>query len=95
MAFARVVSFNEVTDDRMVELKRRIGEGERPDDVPATEVMLLHDAGAGQALVILFFDTEDDYACGDAALNAMPSDDTPGARAVVAKYEVSVRMTAD
>ena len=45
------------------------------------------------ALVILFFDTDDDYRRGDEALNAMPAGDTPGKRASVTKYDVAFRMT--
>jgi hypothetical protein len=44
-------------------------------------------------VVVLFFDTEDDYARGDAALSAMPAGDTPGQRTSVAKYNVAFRMT--
>ena len=65
----------------------------RPDDVPATEIVLLHDADAGRSLVILFFDDEEAYAQGDAALNAMSPDETPGRRASVAKYRVVGRMS--
>jgi hypothetical protein len=43
--------------------------------------------------VILFFDSEDDYRRGDAALDAMPCSDTPGRRASVTRYQVAFRMT--
>jgi hypothetical protein len=43
--------------------------------------------------VIVFFDTEDDYAQGDQTLSAMPAGDTPGRRASVSKYDVAVRMS--
>jgi hypothetical protein len=56
--------------------------------------MLLHDAAGGRALAILFFETEEDYARGDATLDAMPSEETPGQRASVARYTVAVRMSA-
>ena len=36
--------------------------------------------------------SEDDYATGDAALNAMPTADTPGRRTSVTKYDVVMRM---
>ena len=65
---------------------------ERPDDVPAKEIVVLHDPEAEKAVVILFFDTRD-YQRGDAALNAMPAGDTPGQRTSVAKYQVAFRMT--
>jgi hypothetical protein len=93
MAFARVVSFDGVSKDRIEEMKREMNEGDRPDEIPATEVVVLHDAEADRSLVILFFETEDDYKRGDEALNAMPAGDTPGQRTSVTKYEVAVRMT--
>lgn len=94
MAFARVVSFDGVDADHMRSLKQQIESGEQPEDIPATEIMILHDAGAEQALAIVFFETEDDYRRGDASLDAMPRDDTPGRRSSVTKYEVALRMTS-
>ena len=93
MAIARVVSFDDVSKDRIEELKREITEGERPEGLPASEILVLHDADAEKSLVVLLFDTEDDYARGDETLNAMPAGDTPGRRASVSKYDVAVRMT--
>ena len=61
---------------------------------PATEIVVLHDADAERSLVILFFDTEDEYRRGDEALNAMPAGDTPGTRTSVTKYEVAFRTTS-
>jgi len=94
MAFARVVSFDGVSKQRMEELKQEMEEGGRPDEVPAREIVVLHDPDAETSLVILFFDSEDDYRRGDEALNAMPAGDTPGQRTSVKKYEVASRMTA-
>lgn len=94
MALARVVAFEGVTRERMDQLKGEIESGERPDGVPATEFLLLHDADSDESLAILFFDSEDDYATGDATLSAMPRDDTPGQRTSVRKYEIVGRMTA-
>jgi len=93
MALARVVSFDGVTKDRIQELEREIGDGP-PDDLPAKEILVLHDAEGEKSLVILFFENEDDYRRGDEALNAMPAGDTPGQRTSVAKYEVAFRMNA-
>jgi hypothetical protein len=92
MALARVVTFDGVDQDRVDEMKQRMNEG-RPDDVPATEVVMLYDAEAQKSLVVLFFDSEDDYNLADATLSAMPTDDTPGQRTSVGKYEVAVRAT--
>jgi hypothetical protein len=94
MALARVVTFEGVSKERMDELKGEMDEGGRPDDVPATEILVLHDADAEKSLVILFFDSDEDYRRGDDALNAMPAGDTPGRRTSVGRYEVASRMTA-
>jgi hypothetical protein len=93
MPFARVVSFDGVDSDRMAEMQREMEGGERPAEIPAKEVVVLHDPDAEKSLVILFFETEADYQRGDEALNAMPAGDTPGKRTSVAKYRVAFRMT--
>jgi hypothetical protein len=93
MAVARVVTFEGVSKQRMEELKPEMEAGGRPDGVPATEIVVLHDPDEERSLVILFFDTEEDYARGDEALNAMPAGDTPGRRASVARYDVASRLT--
>jgi hypothetical protein len=94
MGLARVVSFSGVSKARMEEMKQQINEGGRPEDVPATEILILHDPEGEASLAILFFETEEDYRRGDEALNAMPAGDTPGSRSSVTKYDVAVRMTA-
>ena len=93
MSLARVVSFDGVSPDRMAEMEREMQGSERPEDVPAKEIVVLHDPETDRALVILFFDSEDDYTRGDEALDAMPSADTPGRRASVTKYHVAFRLT--
>ena len=93
MALARVVSFDGVDSERMASMQEEMQSGGRPDDVPAKEIVVLHDADADRSVVILFFENEDDYRRGDAALSAMPASDTPGRRTDVAKYDVVMRMT--
>ncbi len=93
MAFARVVEFDGVSSDRVAEMKREMEGGERPEGMPATEILVLHDPEAERSLAIVFFDTEDDYRRGDEMLNAMPAGDTPGQRKSVTKYDVAIRMT--
>jgi hypothetical protein len=93
MPLARVVTFDGVSSDRMAEMQREMQEGgERPEGVPATEIIVLHDPEAERSLVILFFETDEDYQRGDEALNAMPAGDTPGQRTSVTKYQVAARM---
>jgi hypothetical protein len=91
MALARVVEFEGVGKDRIAELQQRINEGDRPEGLPATELLVLHDPEGEKSLAIVLFDTEDDYKRGDEALNAMPTGDTPGQRKSVTKYDVAIR----
>ena len=94
MALARVVTFDGVDAARMAEMQREMEGSERPEGVPAQEIVVLHDAEADRAVAILFFDNEEDYRQGDEALNAMPAAETPGKRTSVTKYDVAVRMSA-
>ena len=94
MALARVVSFDGVTEERIAELRQRMTSEPRPEDIPASEMLLLHDAEAGSALAILVLENEDDYRTADRTLNAMSPDETPGSRASVGKFQVAVRMTS-
>ena len=94
MALARVVTFDGVNKERMDELDREMGEGEPPEGFPSSELVVLHDPEAEKSLVIVFFENEDDYARGDAILDAMPAGETPGSRTSVTKYNVATRMTS-
>jgi hypothetical protein len=93
MPLARVVTFDGVDSARMAEMQSEMEGSERPDNVPAKEFIVLHDPDSEKSLVILFFETDDDYKRGDEALNAMPTSDTPGQRTSVTKYNVAFRMT--
>ena len=93
MSLARVVTFDGVSSDRMAEMQKEMeGNSERPENVPAKEIVVLHDPESDKSLVILFFESEDDYRRGDETLNAMPTTDTPGQRTSVTKYQVAFRM---
>ena len=92
MALARVVTFENVGDDSIEEVRGQL-EGDPPEGLPAKEIIVLHDPDARKSLVVVFFDNEEDYATGDATLDAMPSGDTPGRRTSVARYEVAIRRT--
>jgi hypothetical protein len=94
MGLARVVSFEGVSKDRVEQMQREMREQEQPEGLPATEILVLHDPDTEKSLVVLFFETEDDYRRGDEVLNAMPADETPGRRTSVTRYDVAIRMTA-
>lgn len=93
MALARVVTFEGVDKDRIAELRQQLQEGEPPAEIPATELLILHDPEGEKSVAIVFFDNEDDYRRGHEALDAMPAGDTPGSRTSVGKYEVAIRRT--
>ena len=92
MSLARVVTFEGVSSDRMAEMKKEMEGNERPDNVPAKELIVLHDPETDKSVAIVFFENEDDYRQGDEALSAMPASDTPGQRTSVTKYQVAFRM---
>ena len=91
MALARVVSFDGVTKDRIQAMEGEMGDAP-PEGIPAKEIVVLHDPEAEKSLVIVFFDNEDDYRRGDETLSAMSTDETPGQRTAVARYDVAIRM---
>ena len=92
MAIARVVSFDGVSQDRIREMESEMQGSEPPEGLPAKEIIVLHDADAEKSVVIVFFESEEDYQRGDEILSAMPAGDTPGQRTAVAKYDVAIRM---
>ena len=61
MALARVVTFDGVSKDRMEEMDREMREGQPPEGFPSSELIVLHDPEAEQSLVVVIFETEDDY----------------------------------
>lgn len=93
MAVARVVMFEGVDPERVEGLRKRIEEEGRPEGVPATDIVVLHDPDGRRSISIIFFENDADYATADATLNAVPADTTPGSRSSVGKYQVALRMT--
>ena len=94
MPIARVVTFDGVSKDRMQEMQKEMDDGQPPEGFPQSEMIALHDPEAEKSVVILIFETEDDYKKGDEVLNAMPAGDTPGQRTSVTKYNVAMRMSS-
>jgi hypothetical protein len=91
MHVARVVSFEGVSSDRIAEITREMSAGEPPEGMPDAEMLLLHDPDAETSLVLMLFESEDDYRRAHEILDAMPAGDTPGTRTSVAKYQVAHR----
>jgi hypothetical protein len=92
MAYARVASFENVPHEALDEITSQIRDGERPENLPATEVLVLTDRESGKMQAITFFDSEEDYRQGDETLRAMSPPGAMGA-ASVARYEVAVRRS--
>jgi hypothetical protein len=92
MALARVVMFEGVSKERMDAMDSEMRDGQPPEGLDATEIIVLHDPEKEQSLAIVFFENEDDYRLGDETLSAMPAGDTPGQRTSVTKYNVAIRM---
>jgi hypothetical protein len=92
MAYARVASFENVPPEALEEITKEIRDGERPENLPATETIVLANPEGGKMQAITFFDSEDDYRQGDETLRAMSPPGAMGA-ASVAKYEVAVRRS--
>jgi hypothetical protein len=93
MSLARVVTFSGVSSDRIEELKREIEEGEQPEGLNPSEMLVLHDSDSSEAIAILFFDNDEDYQRGHEVLDAMPAPETPGQRTAVKRYEVAIRRS--
>jgi heme-degrading monooxygenase HmoA len=94
MAVARVVEFDGVSKQRLEEMRQQMEGSPQPEGLNAAEILVLHDADADKAVVVVFFESEEDYQQGDEILNAMPTEDTPGTRSSVKKYDVAHRETA-
>jgi hypothetical protein len=73
-------------------MNREMSDGSPPEGFPPAEVIVLHDAEAEKSLVVVIFETEDDYNRGDEMLTAMPAGDTPGKRTSVTRHDVAHRM---
>jgi hypothetical protein len=93
--YARIVRFTDVDPDhlagRLAEAESREGP---PVDIPAKGVQILHDADQRTAVVIQLFETADDMASAEAALEAMDPADTPGTRASIDRCEIKVELGA-
>ena len=94
MALARVVTFDGVSKDRMDEMDREMQEGQPPEGFPSSELIVLHDPDTEKSLVLVLFESEDDYRKGDEILSSMPAGNTPGQRTSVTKYNVATRMSS-
>jgi hypothetical protein len=88
--FVRVVRFTDVTAQRVKSLMAEIDESGPPPGVPIKKLQLVFDEAQGTAVVLQFFDSEEDLRIGAEAFAAMDSSETPGSRVSVAAGELKV-----
>ena len=88
--FVRVVRFTEVTAERVESLIARIDESGPPPGVAIKKLQLVFDEAQGTAVVLQYFDNEEDLRTGEETFAAMDSSETPGNRASVDTGELKV-----
>ena len=88
--FVRVVRFTDVTAERVQSLVANIDETGPPPGVPIKKLQLVFDEAQGTAVVLQYFDNEEDLRTGGEAFAAMDPSETPGTRASVDTGELTV-----
>ena len=91
--FARVVRFTDVDADHMAGRVAEVAARDKPPvDIPAKSVQILHDPDQRTAVVIQLFESADDMASAEAALEGMDPGDTPGTRASIDRCEIKAEV---
>ena len=88
--FVRVVRFTDVTAERIEAIAARVDETGPPPGVSIRKLQVVVDESQGTAVVLQFFDSEEDLRAGAEAFAAMDPSDTPGTRASVDAGELKV-----
>ena len=88
--FVRVVRFTDVTAERVASLAARIDETGPPPGVPITKLELVFDEAQGTAVVLQYFDNEENLRAGADTFAAMDPSETPGSRVSVDSGELKV-----
>jgi hypothetical protein len=93
--YMRVVRFTDVDPEH---LGSRVDEGSEetgpPEGVKAKSIKLMHDPDQRTAVVIQVFDSEQDMADSEAALDGMDPSETPGTRVSVDRGEIKFERDA-
>jgi hypothetical protein len=90
---ARVVRFTDVDPDHMAQRVSAAQDRQGPPvDITAKSVQILHDPDQRTAVVIQLFETADDMASAEAALDGMDPGETPGTRASIDRCEVKAEL---
>ena len=91
--YARVVRFTDVDPDHLAGRLQAIEASERPPvDIPAQRIQILHDPAQRSAVVIQLFDTAEDMAAAEGALDAMDPAETPGTRGSIDRCEIKAEV---
>jgi hypothetical protein len=90
VVFVRVVRFTDVTAERVESLVARIDETGPPPGVPIKKLQLVFDEAQGTAVVLQYFDNEEDLRAGAQTFAAMDPSETPGSRVSVDTGELKV-----
>jgi hypothetical protein len=93
MALARVVRFENTDPENVAKIRKSIDEGDLPEGLPATEIIMLHDPTDNSTLSITIVESEDDYRRVDEILGGVSADDAAGTRTAVTKYDVAIRAS--
>jgi hypothetical protein len=88
--FVRVVRFTDVTAERVESLVARIDETGPPPGVSIKKLQLVLDEAQGTAVVLQYFDNEEDLRAGADTFAAMDPSETPGSRVSVDTGELKV-----
>ena len=88
--FVRVVRFTDVTAERVESLVARIDETSPSPGVPIKKLQLVLDEAQGTAVVLQYFDNEENLRAGAETFAAMDPSETPGSRVSVDTGELKV-----
>jgi hypothetical protein len=90
--YARVVRFTDVDPDHLAGRLDGIEAEGPPVDIPAKGIQILHDEDQRTSVVIQLFETADDMAAAESALDKMDPGDTPGTRASIDRCEIKAEL---
>jgi hypothetical protein len=90
--YARVVRFTDVDPDHLAGRLDGIEAEGPPVDIPAKGIQILHDEDQRTSVVIQLFETADDMAAAESALDEMDPGDTPGTRASIDRCEIKAEL---
>jgi hypothetical protein len=95
MSYVRVVRFTDVDPEHIANrLKDIEGRDGPPEGVVSTGIQFLHDEDQATMVVLQFFDSAEDMAQSEAALDGMDPSDTPGTRASIDRCEKKMELHA-